>query len=78
MSNVTVMVLDELMRRREQFGEVDWSEVACMAFEEAVERQEKRAAEEIRVIRSRSSPCWDGVATIRRGRDASRSSRCTT
>jgi hypothetical protein len=58
-------------------GDVDWSEVARRAFEETVQRQERRrAAEGIRKLRKQSSPDLDGAAIIRKARDASASSRC--
>lgn len=71
MSNVTIRVPDELKRRMEEHRDVNWSEVARRAFEETIQRQEmRRAAEEIRVMRKRSGPDWDGAAEIRRWRDA--------
>ena len=72
-SNVTIRVPDELKRRMEEHGNVNWSEVARRAFEETIQRQEmRRAAEEIRAMRKRSGPDWDGAAEIRKWRDAAR------
>lgn len=70
-SNVTIRVPEDLKRRMEEHRNVNWSEVARQAFEETVQRQEmRRAAEEIRAMRERSGPDWDGAAEIRRWRDA--------
>jgi len=72
-SNVTIRVPEDLKRRMEEHRNVNWSEVARQAFEETVQRQEMRmAAEEIRAMRKRSDPDWDGAAEIRRWRDAAR------
>jgi len=72
-SNVTIRVPEDLKRRMEEHRGVNWSEVARRAFEDTVQRQEMRkAAEEIRELRKRSSPEWDGAAEIRRWRDAAR------
>ena len=72
-SNVTIRVPEDLKRRMEKHREVNWSEVARRAFEETIQRQEmRRAAEEIRELRKRSNPDWDGAAEIRKWRDAAR------
>ena len=72
-SNVTIRVPEDLKRRMEEHGDVNWSEVARSAFEETIQRQEmRRAAEEIKAMRNQSGPDWDGAAEIRRWRDAAR------
>lgn len=73
MSNITIRVPDELKRRMEELREVNWSEVARRAFEETIQKQEMRKAfDEIRAMRSRSDPDWNGAVEIRKWRDAAR------
>jgi hypothetical protein len=74
MANVTVSVPDDLKKKMEQVGGVNWSEVARQAFEEAVRRREMlEAAQNIDRIREESkSPGWSGAREIRKWRDADR------
>jgi hypothetical protein len=74
MANVTVSVPEDLKKKMEQVGGVNWSEVARQAFEEAVRRREMlEAAQNIDRIREETkSPGWSGAREIRKWRDADR------
>jgi len=57
----------------ERFKNINWSEVARRAFEEAARREEMlSAAESIKRLRMESVAEWDGAKEIRRWRDAAR------
>lgn len=72
-SNITIRVPEELKGRMERFKNVNWSEVARRAFDEAARREEMLgAAESIKRLRMESSADWDGAREIRRWRDAAR------
>ena len=74
MANVTVSVPDELKKKMECTGGVNWSEIARQAFEEAVKRREMRQAAEAidRLRESTKLPRWSGAREIRKWRDADR------
>jgi len=74
MANVTVSVPDDLKKKMENAGSVNWSEVARQAFEEAVRRREMlEAAEDIDRLREETkTPGWSGAREIRKWRDADR------
>ncbi len=74
MANVTVSVPEDLKKKMEHVGGVNWSEVARQAFEEAVRRREMlEAAQDIHRLREESkSPRWSGAREIRKWRDADR------
>jgi len=71
--NITIRVPEELKGRMERFKNINWSEVARRAFEEAARREEMlSAAESIKRLRMESVAEWDGAKEIRRWRDAAR------
>ena len=71
MSNVTVRVPDELKGRMKRCKNINWSEVARKAFEEAARREEIQcAAAAIDKLRVESKIKWDGTKEIRKWRDA--------
>ena len=71
MSNVTVRVPEELKDRMQRCKDINWSEVARQAFEEAARREEiQRAAAEMDKLRVESKIKWDGTREIRKWRDA--------
>ena len=74
MANVTVSVPEELKKKMEHAGSVNWSEVARQAFEEMVRRREMlEAALDIDRLREETrDPGWNGVREIRKWRDADR------
>lgn len=73
MSNITIRVPEELKSRMERIRNINWSEVARRAFEEAAHREEMlRAAESIKKLRMESTAEWDGAKEIRRWRDAAK------
>ncbi len=74
MANVTISVPEELKKKMEHAGGVNWSEVARQAFEEAVRRREMlEAAQDIDRLREETkSPGWSGAREIRKWRDADR------
>ena len=73
MSNITIRVPQELKSRMERFRNINWSEVARRAFEEATRREEMlRAAESIKKLRMESTAEWDGAKEIRKWRDAAK------
>ncbi len=74
MANVTVSVPEELKKKMEHTGGVNWSEVARQAFEETVRKQEMlEAAQDIDRLREETkSPGWSGAREIRKWRDADR------
>jgi len=74
MANVTVSVPDDLKKKMENAGSVNWSVVARQAFEEAVRRREMlEAAEDIDRLREETkTPGWSGAREIRKWRDADR------
>jgi len=70
-SNVTVRVPDELKGRMKRCKNINWSEVARKAFEEAARREEIQcAAAAIDKLRVESKIKWDGTKEIRKWRDA--------
>ncbi len=76
MANVTISVPEELKKKMEHTGGVNWSEVARQAFEEAVRRREMSEAAEAmdRLRESTKLSGWSGVREIRKWRDAERKS----
>lgn len=71
MSNITVRVPEELKGRMEHCRNINWSEVARKAFEEAARREEIQcAAAAIDQLRVESKIKWDGSKEIRKWRDA--------
>ena len=73
MSNITIRVPEELKSRMERCKNVNWSEIARKAFEEAARKEEiQRAAESIKRLRAESEPGWNGAKEIRKWRDAER------
>ena len=76
MANVTVSVPEELKKRMEQTGGVNWSEVAREAFEEAMRRKEMaQAAETMDRLRATTRTAgWSGVREIRKWRDTDKRS----
>jgi hypothetical protein len=73
MSNITIRVPEELKSRMVLCKNVNWSEVARKAFEEAARREEVQcAAESIKKLRMDSDAEWEGAKEIRRWRDAAR------
>ncbi len=69
MGSVTVRVSDELKEQMNRYSDVNWSEVARNAFEEAIVREErKKAIEKVRVIVEKDEGNWDGVEEIRKWR----------
>jgi hypothetical protein len=70
-SNVTVRVPEELKGRMKRCKNVNWSDVARKAFEDAVRREEMEcAAEAIKSLRLKSKEEWNGAKEIRKWRDA--------
>jgi len=52
---------------------VNWSEIARKAFEEAAVKEEMQCAvESIKMLRAESEPGWNGAKEIRKWRDAAR------
>jgi len=76
MANVTVSVPDDLKKKMEHAGSVNWSEVARQAFEEAVRRREMSEAAETmdRLRESTKLSGWSGVREIRKWRDVEKKS----
>jgi len=73
MSNITVRVPEELKRRMKRCKNVNWSDVARKAFEDAARREEMQfAAEAIKNLRLESKADWDGAKAIRKWRDAAK------
>jgi len=71
MSNITVRVPEELKDRMQRCKNINWSEVARKAFEEAARREEiQGAAAAIDKLRVESKIKWDGTKEIRKWRDA--------
>lgn len=71
MSNITVRVPDELKGRMKRCKNVNWSDVARKAFEDAARKEEIQcAAEAIKNLRAESEVEWDGAKEIRKWRDA--------
>ena len=71
MSNITVRVPEELKGRMKRCKNVNWSNVARKAFEDAAHREEIQcAAVAIKNLRSGSKADWDGAKEIRKWRDA--------
>ncbi len=71
MSNITIRVPEELKARMERCKDINWSEVARKAFEEAARREEIQcAAATIDKLRVESKIKWDGTKEIRKWRDA--------
>ena len=69
MDSVTVRVSFELKEQMNRYSDVNWSEVARTAFEEAIVREErKKAIEKVRVIVEKDEGNWDGVEEIRKWR----------
>lgn len=76
MANVTVSVPEELKKKMEHIGSVNWSEVARQAFEDMIRRREMlEAAQDINRLRvATKTPGWSGAHEIRKWRDAGRKS----
>lgn len=73
MSNITVRLPEDLKERMERCKNVNWSEVAREAFEEAARREEmKCAAQSIKKLRAESKTEWNGAGEIRKWRDAAK------
>jgi hypothetical protein len=76
MANVTVAVPEELKKKMEHVPDVNWSEVARKAFEEAVKRREMTEAAEAmdRLRESTKLSGWSGAREIRKWRDTDKRS----
>ncbi len=73
MSNVTVRVPEKLKDRMKHCKNVNWSEVARKAFEDAARKEEMQcAAETIKNLRNESKTEWNGAAEIRKWRDSAK------
>jgi hypothetical protein len=73
MSNITIRLPEDLKERMERCKNINWSEVARKAFEEAARRQEILcAASAIDKLRIESKVRWNGAKEIRKWRDAER------
>ncbi len=74
MANVTVSVPEELKKKMERTGDVNWSQVARQAFGEAVSKREMlEAVQDINKLREETkTPGWSGAREIRKWRDADR------
>ena len=73
MSNITVRVPAELKGRMKSCKNINWSEVARKAFEDAAQRAEIQcAAESIKKLRAESKSDWAGAKEIRKWRDAAK------
>jgi hypothetical protein len=71
MINITVRVPEELKERMKRCKNVNWSDVARKAFEDAARREEIQCAvESIKKLSSESKEEWDGAMEIRKWRDA--------
>ena len=71
MSNITIRISEELKDRMQHCKNINWSEVARKAFEEAARREEIQcAAAAIDKLRVESKIKWDGTKEIRKWRDA--------
>ena len=71
MSNITVRVPEELKDRMQRCKDINWSEVARKAFEEAARRKEIQCAATVMdELRVESKIKWDGSKEIRKWRDA--------
>jgi hypothetical protein len=71
MSNVTIRVPEELKVRMKRCKNINWSDVARKAFEDAALREEMQcAAEAIKNLRTESKIKWNGSKQIRKWRDA--------
>lgn len=72
-TSITIRVPEDLKGRMKRYKNINWSEVARRAFEEATRKEEMlRAAESIKKLRAESTLEWDGAKEIRRWRDAAR------
>jgi hypothetical protein len=70
-SNITVRVSEELKGRMKRCKNVNWSDVARKAFEDAACKEEKQcAADAIKKLRLESKAQWDGAKEIRKWRAA--------
>ncbi|TFH16382.1 hypothetical protein E4H04_06710 [Candidatus Bathyarchaeota archaeon] len=66
---MTIRVPDELKKRMDKQGKLNWSEVARSAFEEAIIKEERQQAiEKIKKIQETDKDSWDGVEEIRKWR----------
>ncbi len=73
MSNITVRVPEELKGRMKRCKNVNWSDVARKAFEDAARREEMQfAVEAIKNLRLESKADWNGAKEIRKWRDAAK------
>jgi predicted transcriptional regulator len=69
MGSMTIRVPDELKKRMDKQGKLNWSEVARSAFEEAIIKEERQQAiEKIKKIQETDKDNWDGVEEIRKWR----------
>lgn len=69
MGSMTIRVPDELKKRMDKQGKLNWSEVARSAFEEAIIKEERQQAiEKIKKIQETDNDYWDGVEEIRKWR----------
>ncbi len=73
MSNVTVRVPEELKTRMKHYKNVNWSEVARKAFEDAARKEEIQcAAQAIKNLRTENKAEWNGAGEIRKWRDVTK------
>jgi predicted transcriptional regulator len=69
MGSMTIRVPDELKKRMDKQGKLNWSEVARSAFEEAIKKEERQQAiDKIKKIQGTDNDHWDGVEEIRKWR----------
>jgi predicted transcriptional regulator len=72
-NNITIRIPEELKGRMERCKNVNWSEVARKAFEDAARREEIQcAADSIKKLRVETEEGWDGAKEIRKWRDAAK------
>ena len=70
MGTFTVRVPAELKGRMNKHGKIDWSKVACSAFETVLIREErKQAIIQITNLLESDNDNWDGAQAIRRWRE---------
>ena len=73
LSDITISVPEKLKGRMERCKNINWSEVARKAFEDAARKEEMQcAAEQIKKLRAESQAEWDGSKEIRKWRDAAK------
>ncbi len=71
MSNITIRIPEDLKGRMKRCKNVNWSDIARKAFEDAARREEIQcAADAIKTLRLESKGEWGGAKEIRKWRDA--------